>query len=37
VSGARAIRLTPSLREKVWGKTHLAPWFADNDKRIGEA
>jgi mannose-6-phosphate isomerase len=37
VSGARAIRLTPSLREKVWGKTHLAPWFAENGKRIGEA
>jgi mannose-6-phosphate isomerase len=30
------IRLTPSFREKVWGKTRLAPWFADSEKPIGE-
>jgi mannose-6-phosphate isomerase len=32
-----AIRLTPSLREKVWGKTRLSPWFPDSPKPIGEA
>jgi mannose-6-phosphate isomerase len=31
-----AIRLTPSLREKVWGKTRLAPWYPDSEKPIGE-
>jgi mannose-6-phosphate isomerase len=31
------IRLTPSLREKVWGRTHLAPWFPDSEQPIGEA
>jgi len=31
------IRLTPSLREKVWGKTHLAPWFPDSERPVGEA
>jgi mannose-6-phosphate isomerase len=31
------IRLTPSLREKVWGRTRLAPWFPDSEKPIGEA
>src|ERR1051325_3581042 len=31
------IRLTPSLREKVWGKTRLAPWFPDSEKPVGEA
>ena len=34
---AGPVRLTPSLREKVWGKTRLAPWFPDSDKPIGEA
>ncbi len=34
---SQAIRLTPSLREKVWGKTRLAPWFPDSEKPIGEA
>src|SRR5690242_5583338 len=34
---AKAVRLQPSLREKVWGKTRLSPWFADSDKPIGEA
>lgn len=33
----KAIRLTPSLREKVWGKTRLAPWFPNSEKPIGEA
>jgi len=33
----KPIRLTPSLREKVWGKTRLAPWFADSAEPIGEA
>ena len=32
-----AIRLTPSLREKVWGKTRLAPWFPDSARPVGEA
>src|ERR1019366_2505530 len=31
------IRLTPSLREKVWGKTRLAPWYPDSETPIGEA
>jgi mannose-6-phosphate isomerase len=31
------MRLTPSLREKVWGKTRLQPWFADSPAPIGEA
>ena len=34
------VRLTPSLRERVWGRTRLAPWFpdvADPKKPIGEA
>jgi mannose-6-phosphate isomerase len=34
---ADAVRLTPSLREKVWGKTHLMPWFPDSQRPIGEA
>jgi mannose-6-phosphate isomerase len=34
---AVATRLTPSLREKVWGRTKLAPWFPDPDTAIGEA
>jgi mannose-6-phosphate isomerase len=34
---ARTTRLTPSLREKVWGKTRLTPWFPDSEKPIGEA
>jgi mannose-6-phosphate isomerase len=33
----KPIRLTPSLREKVWGKTRLAPWFPNSDRPIGEA
>jgi mannose-6-phosphate isomerase len=34
---SRPIRLEPSLREKVWGRTHLAPWFPDSAVKIGEA
>jgi mannose-6-phosphate isomerase len=34
---SKPIRLTPSLREKVWGKTRLAPWFPDSGTPIGEA
>lgn len=30
------VRLTPSLREKIWGKTRLSPWFPDSEKPIGE-
>lgn len=33
----RSFRLTPSLREKVWGRTRLAPWFPDSEKPVGEA
>ena len=33
----RAVRLTPSLREKVWGRQKLGPWFPDSDRPIGEA
>ena len=31
------IRLIPSLREKVWGKTALAPWYPDSAVPIGES
>jgi mannose-6-phosphate isomerase len=31
------VRLTPSLREKVWGRTSLAPWFPDSRQPVGEA
>ncbi len=34
---ARPQRLTPSLRERVWGRTNLAPWFSGAEKPIGEA
>ena len=33
----KPIRLTPSLREKVWGRTRLSPWSPDSESRIGEA
>jgi mannose-6-phosphate isomerase len=33
----RAVRLKPSLREKVWGRTHLEPWFGDVAQPVGEA
>ena len=29
-------RLTPSFHEKIWGATHLEPWFRNSDKKIGE-
>ena len=34
---AKPLRLTSSLREKVWGKTRLTPWFPDSAQPIGEA
>jgi mannose-6-phosphate isomerase len=34
---AKPVRLTPSLREKIWGKTRLEPWFRNSDKPVGEA
>src|ERR1700722_17339654 len=34
---SRPIPLEPSLRDRVWGRTHLAPWFPDSTGRIGEA
>ena len=36
MSMEKPIRLTPSLREKVWGRTRLAPWFQDSERPIGE-
>ena len=33
---AGPVRLTPSLREKVWGRTRLMPWFPDSEEPIGE-
>ena len=36
-SAGRPVRLEPSLREKVWGKTRLRPWFADSPVPVGEA
>ena len=34
---ASPLRLTPSLREKVWGRKRLEPWFPDSPSPIGEA
>jgi mannose-6-phosphate isomerase class I len=31
------IRLTPSLRERVWGRTRLAPRYPESATPIGEA
>jgi mannose-6-phosphate isomerase len=31
------VRLTPSLREKVWGRRRLEPWFANAPEPVGEA
>jgi mannose-6-phosphate isomerase len=33
----RAERLTPSLREKIWGRKRLSPWFPDAQEPVGEA
>ena len=30
------VRLTPSLRDRVWGRKRLAPWFPDAKEPIGE-
>lgn len=32
----RAVRLTPSFREKVWGSTRLEPFFPNSHNKIGE-
>jgi mannose-6-phosphate isomerase len=32
----KPVRLTPSPRQKVWGRTRLSPWFSDTTQRIGE-
>jgi mannose-6-phosphate isomerase len=32
----KPLRLTPSPREKVWGRKSLAPWFPDSERNIGE-
>ena len=34
---ASPVRLKPSLRERVWGRTRLAPWFPDAAQPTGEA
>jgi mannose-6-phosphate isomerase len=34
---ADPIRLRTELRERVWGRTDLAPWFPAQDRPIGEA
>ncbi len=31
------VRLTPSLKEKVWGSTKLEPLFPNSNDKIGEA
>src|SRR5215472_13265333 len=30
------VRLAPSPREKVWGRTRLSPWFPDSNEPVGE-
>jgi len=30
------IQLTPSFKEKVWGSTHLEPFFRNSEQKIGE-
>jgi mannose-6-phosphate isomerase len=30
------VRLTPSFREKVWGKKRLGPWYPDSKEATGE-
>ncbi len=32
----RPVRLPSLAKEKVWGSTHLSPWYPDSDKNIGE-
>ena len=29
-------RLTPRFVPKVWGSTHLEPWYRDSAEKIGE-
>ena len=33
---SKPIRLAQSPRKKVWGATHLAPWYPDSDEKTGE-
>jgi mannose-6-phosphate isomerase len=30
------LQIAPSFVEKIWGSTHLAPWFPDSTHKIGE-
>src|SRR5579871_1215956 len=32
----KPIRLAPSLRQRVWGRTRLSPWFPDSETPVGE-
>ncbi|MFB3828680.1 MAG: type I phosphomannose isomerase catalytic subunit [Bryobacteraceae bacterium] len=32
----KPFRLTPSLREKIWGRTDLAPWHPGDGRKVGE-
>ena len=36
MDAGKPVRLTPSPRDKVWGKTNLSPWFPDSKEKIGE-
>jgi mannose-6-phosphate isomerase len=36
VNGKAPVRLPSTFKEKVWGATDLAPWYAAPDKKIGE-
>ena len=29
-------KITPSFRERVWGRTNLEPWFPDQKEKTGE-
>jgi mannose-6-phosphate isomerase len=33
---SKPVRLEPSPRKKVWGATHLAPWYPNSDEKTGE-
>jgi mannose-6-phosphate isomerase len=32
----RAQRLTPILQPRIWGSTHLSPWYPDPSEKVGE-
>ncbi len=36
MSANKPARLRTSFKEKIWGSTHLLPWYPDSDKKIGE-